>query len=97
MATSQAQATRTEKDSLGTKEIPAAVYYGIQTARALGYPGLAFAAEETRAIFVRLGEVEGLVGVVARFALQRGDLDVLVEKVPPSVRSRPPIRKSRKP
>jgi len=35
MATSQAQATRTEKDSLGTKEIPAAVYYGIQTARAL--------------------------------------------------------------
>jgi len=33
------RATRTEKDSLGTKEIPANVYYGIQTARALeNYP-----------------------------------------------------------
>ena len=32
-------ATRTEKDSLGTKEIPAHVYYGIQTARAVeNYP-----------------------------------------------------------
>jgi aspartate ammonia-lyase len=31
--------TRTEKDSLGTKEIPADVYYGIQTARAVeNYP-----------------------------------------------------------
>ena len=27
--------TRTEKDSLGHKEIPADVYYGIQTARAI--------------------------------------------------------------
>src|SRR6478609_3128776 len=33
------RATRTEKDSLGTKEIPAEVYYGIQTARAVeNYP-----------------------------------------------------------
>jgi aspartate ammonia-lyase len=33
------RATRTEKDSLGTKEIPANVYYGIQTARAVeNYP-----------------------------------------------------------
>jgi aspartate ammonia-lyase len=33
------QATRTEKDSLGTKEIPAHVYYGIQTVRAVeNYP-----------------------------------------------------------
>ena len=31
--------TRTEKDSLGIKEIPAHVYYGIQTARAVeNYP-----------------------------------------------------------
>src|SRR5437868_10743394 len=31
--------TRTEKDSLGTKQIPANVYYGIQTARAVeNYP-----------------------------------------------------------
>ena len=28
-------ALRTEKDSLGYKEIPAKVYYGIQTARAV--------------------------------------------------------------
>src|ERR1044072_25056 len=34
-----ATATRTEKDSIGTKEIPAQVYYGIQTARAVeNYP-----------------------------------------------------------
>src|SRR5258708_25942490 len=32
-------ATRTEKDSIGIKEIPARVYYGIQTARAVeNYP-----------------------------------------------------------
>src|SRR5438067_11799368 len=31
--------TRSEKDSIGTKEIPADVYYGIQTARAVeNYP-----------------------------------------------------------
>jgi aspartate ammonia-lyase len=34
-----ATATRSEKDSIGTKEIPANVYYGIQTARAVeNYP-----------------------------------------------------------
>lgn len=33
------RATRTEKDSLGTKELPANVYYGVQTARAVeNYP-----------------------------------------------------------
>src|SRR5436189_2206978 len=33
------RATRSEKDSIGTKEIPADVYYGIQTARAVeNYP-----------------------------------------------------------
>jgi aspartate ammonia-lyase len=35
MATATQKLTRTEKDSLGTKEIPANVYYGIQTARAV--------------------------------------------------------------
>jgi len=35
MATLTESATRTEKDSLGTKEIPAQVYYGIQTFRAM--------------------------------------------------------------
>ena len=39
MATLTESATRTEKDSLGTKEIPAQVYYGIQTCRAVeNYP-----------------------------------------------------------
>jgi len=33
--TSKAPATRTEKDLLGTKEVPADAYYGVQTARAL--------------------------------------------------------------
>ena len=28
-------ATRTEKDSLGTLEVPAEAYYGVQTARAI--------------------------------------------------------------
>ncbi len=39
MATASKQATRLEKDSIGPKEIPAHVYYGIQTARAVeNYP-----------------------------------------------------------
>src|ERR1051326_1421333 len=39
MATATQNLTRTEKDSIGTKEIPAGVYYGIQTARAVeNYP-----------------------------------------------------------
>jgi aspartate ammonia-lyase len=39
MATATQNTTRTEKDSLGAKEIPAGVYYGIQTARAVeNYP-----------------------------------------------------------
>ena len=39
MSTATLPTTRSEKDSLGTKEIPAGVYYGIQTARAVeNYP-----------------------------------------------------------
>ncbi len=39
MATATANRMRTEKDSIGSKEIPAGVYYGIQTARAVeNYP-----------------------------------------------------------
>jgi len=39
MATVAQKLTRTEKDSIGVKEIPADVYYGIQTARAVeNYP-----------------------------------------------------------
>src|ERR1035438_7469742 len=35
MPTQTSKPTRTEKDSLGTKDIPADVHYGIQTARAI--------------------------------------------------------------
>ncbi len=39
MATATQEPTRLEKDSIGPKEIPANVYYGIQTARAVeNYP-----------------------------------------------------------
>jgi aspartate ammonia-lyase len=39
MATSSQAATRQEKDSIGLKDIPAHVYYGVQTARAVeNYP-----------------------------------------------------------
>jgi aspartate ammonia-lyase len=39
MSTAVQKLTRTEKDSIGAKEIPADVYYGIQTARAVeNYP-----------------------------------------------------------
>jgi len=39
MAATSANGTRKEKDSIGYKEIPANVYYGIQTARAVeNYP-----------------------------------------------------------
>jgi aspartate ammonia-lyase len=48
MATLTQSATRTEKDSLGTKEIPAHVYYGIQTARAVeNYPISSMRAHST--------------------------------------------------
>ena len=48
MASSGKTATRSEKDSLGTKEIPANVYYGIQTARAVeNYPISAMRAHPT--------------------------------------------------
>jgi aspartate ammonia-lyase len=48
MATATKNLTRTEKDSLGTKEIPAGVYYGIQTARAVeNYPISAMRAHST--------------------------------------------------
>ena len=39
MSTAPSAATRVEKDSIGPKEIPAHVYYGVQTARAVeNYP-----------------------------------------------------------
>jgi len=39
MSTAPSVSTRLEKDSIGPKEIPAHVYYGVQTARAVeNYP-----------------------------------------------------------
>lgn len=54
----------------------------IGAARALGFSGKTFTIPETRAIFERLAEAEGLVGVAARLAIRRGDLDVLVATTP---------------
>ncbi|MBX3190216.1 MAG: hypothetical protein KF819_24670 [Labilithrix sp.] len=50
----------------------------LQTARTLAIPGTVWSGVEVRAIFARLSEAEGLIGVVARFALSRGDIDKLV-------------------
>jgi len=48
MSTSTKPATRGEEDSLGDKEIPADVYYGIQTARAAeNFPICGFRAHPT--------------------------------------------------
>lgn len=54
----------------------------IGAARALGFSGKTFTIPETKAIFERLAEAEGLVGVAARLAIRRGDLDVLVATTP---------------
>ena len=51
-------------------------------ARSLGFVRGTFSGEEIRAIFERLVTSEGLVGVVARFAVSRGDVDKLVARAP---------------
>ena len=57
-------------------------------ARELGVPGGTFSADEARAIFTRLSTADGLVGVVARFAVTRGDVEKLASKARPSSQSR---------
>ncbi len=57
-------------------------------ARELGIAGGTYSAEEVRAIFERLSSVEGLVGVVARFAISRGDVDKLAQRARPSQKQR---------
>jgi hypothetical protein len=52
----------------------------VTTARSLGFSPPYFSATEVRALFDRLSRVEGLIGVVARFAVSRGDVETLVEK-----------------
>lgn len=52
----------------------------VAAARALGLAGPHFAPDEVRAIFARLSTEEGLIGVVARFVVSRGDVEALVER-----------------
>jgi hypothetical protein len=52
----------------------------LATARSLGFSPPFFSAAEVRSLFETLSKAEGLIGVVARFAVSRGDVDVLVER-----------------
>jgi hypothetical protein len=51
-------------------------------ARALGITKSSYSGEDIRGIFDKLTKAEGLVGVVARFAVSRGDVDKLVARAP---------------
>jgi hypothetical protein len=51
-------------------------------------PSTSYSADELRAIFARLAAVEGLVGVVARFAISRGDVEKLAARSRPSGETR---------
>jgi hypothetical protein len=69
------------------------------TARSLGITRTAFTADDIRAIFEKLVKAEGLVGVVARFAVSRRDVDRLVAQASqvsqaPSAMARPELRAS---
>jgi hypothetical protein len=67
----------------------------LSTAHGLGIPGAVWTGAEVRAIVDKLARSEGLVGVVARFALTRGDVDRLVKRsVPPEG---PPSSRARRP
>lgn len=50
------------------------------TASALGLTRAAYTASDVRGIFGKLVTTDGLVGVVARFAVSRGDVDKLVAR-----------------
>ena len=52
----------------------------VSTARSLGIGPLHFSAGEVRTLFDALSKADGLIGVVARFAVSRGDVEALVEK-----------------
>jgi hypothetical protein len=51
-------------------------------ARSAAITRAAYSTEDIRAIFDRLVKSDGLVGVVARFAVSRGDVDKLIARVP---------------
>jgi hypothetical protein len=51
-------------------------------ARAAGISRTAYQGDDIRGIFEKLVKAEGLVGVVARFAVSRGDVEKLIARVP---------------
>jgi hypothetical protein len=62
----------------------------VTAARELGLAGAHYGPDEVRAIFAKLVAADGLVGVVARFAVTRGDVERLASKArPPSERQLP--------
>ena len=60
----------------------------VSAARAAGISRSAYLGDDIREIFDRLVKAEGLVGVVARFAVSRGDVEKLIARVP-----KPPPKK----
>src|SRR5215510_12732506 len=73
MSTAPSVGTRLEKDSIGPKEIPAHVYYGVQTARAVeNYPIAAVRSHPT------LVKAFGMVKKAA--AMANKDLGLVDEK-----------------
>ena len=59
--------------------------------RSLGYAAGFFTPAEVRSIFDTLSRSEGLIGVVARFAISRGDVDRIVSRSPAGAR-RPSVQ-----
>src|SRR5262249_20999714 len=57
--------------------LSAARELGFESANQTGY-----ASDEVRAIFEKLSRLDGLVGVVSRFAVSRGDVDRLAARAP---------------
>jgi hypothetical protein len=51
-------------------------------ARAAGITRTSYLSDDIRGIFDRLVKAEGLVGVVARFAVSRGDVERIIARVP---------------
>jgi hypothetical protein len=51
-------------------------------ARAAGITRASYLGDDVRGIFDRLVKAEGLVGVVARFAVSRGDVERLIARTP---------------
>ena len=95
--TQSSSSTRTEKDSLGTKAIPADVYYGIQTARAVeNYPISGMRAHPT--LIKAFGMVKeaaaeanrelGLVDEKIANAIIQAAKEVAARQVGPGIRGR---------